>query len=81
MKQYIPGSAAILAAVEYAGLTEQEVYDVSVRSTDGLYEVTFATDWMRYDCYVDAADYEVLGFDSAPIPERLMLAEQIVIPA
>ena len=81
MKNNISGNAAIHAAIEYAQLIGQEVYHINARRTDGLYEVTFETDWMRYDCYVDAADGEVLGFDQAPVSEPAMLCEQAPISA
>ncbi|MBE7004111.1 MAG: hypothetical protein E7425_07480 [Ruminococcaceae bacterium] len=71
----ISANTAILCAVNYAKLNEQEVGDIGVRHADGLYEITFSTDWMQYDCFVDESDGEVLGFDSRPLPEHVMLSE------
>ena len=81
MKNNISGQAAICAAVGYAQIAIEEAGNIAVRRTDGLYEVTFETDWMRYDCFVDALDGEVLGFDLAPLPEPAVLCEQAMIPA
>ena len=81
MKKNISGEAAILAAIGYAQLTKEEAGGINVRRADGLYEVTFASDWMTYDCYVDAADGEVLGFDQSPLPEPMALCEQATISA
>ena len=71
----ITANTAVLAAVTYASLTMQEIGDLSVRRADGLYEVTFATDWTQYDCFVDEENGEVLGFDCRPMPEHAMLGE------
>ena len=38
---------------------------------DGLYEVLLHSEWMDYDCYVDASNGEVLGFQSQPAEETL----------
>jgi hypothetical protein len=71
----ISAYTAVLAAITYAGLSEQETGDVSARRADGLYEVQFASDWTQYDCFVDETDGEVLGFDARPLPEHVMLSE------
>lgn len=71
----ISAYSAVLAAVAYAGLAEQDASDISIRRTDGFYEVMFASDWTQYDCFVDEQDGEVLGFDCRPLPEHAMLAE------
>lgn len=81
MNKNISGNAAILAAVGYAQIAIEEAANVAVRRTDGLYEVTFETDWMRYDCFVDLFDGEVLGFGLEPLPEPTVLCEQAMIPA
>ena len=71
----INANTAINAAVSYASVYAKDVCNLDVRHTEGFYEVTFENDWTRYDCYVDDADGEVLGFDSRPLPEHVMLAE------
>lgn len=77
----ITSNTAIFAAIAYAQLTREEVCNINVRHTDGLYEVTFESDWMRYDCYVDENDGEVLGFDLAPLSEPAVLSEQVLATA
>ncbi len=72
----ISANTAILAAVTYAKVSEDEASDVSVRHSDGFYEVMFSTDWMEYDCFVSEDNAEVLGFDSRPLPEHAMLADE-----
>lgn len=67
MKQYITSLAAMNAAFTELSLTGQEIYALSIVRADGLYELRFATDFVAYDCYVDAADGAVLGIDTRPI--------------
>ncbi len=69
----VSADAAVLAAAAYAGLDSRELGDLSILRADGLYEVRFTSDWTQYDCYVDETDGEVLGFDSRPLPEHVML--------
>ncbi len=71
----ISAYTAVLAAIASAQLTEEETCDVSVRRVDGFYEVFFASDWTQYDCFVDERSGEVMGFDSRPLPEHVMLAD------
>lgn len=73
----ITANTAIFAAVAYADIAREEACNITVRHTDGLYEVTFESDWMRYDCYVDENDGEVLGFDLAPLAEPAVYNEQM----
>ena len=79
--QNIPANTAVQAAAAYAGLSVSELSDLCVLHSDGLFEIRFDTDWMRYDCYVDDADGEVLGFDCRPIPEQQMLGEVVRLSA
>ena len=55
------------AAVLYGNLRDREVLSADVSLADGLYEVLLHSEWMDYDCYVDAATGEVLGLQSAPV--------------
>lgn len=71
----ISAYTAVLAAIAYAQLTEEETSDISVRRIDGLYEIRFSSDWSEYDCFVDELSAEVLGFDSRPLSEHAMLSE------
>ena len=71
----ITANSAVLAAVAYANLTLEEIGELAVRRTDGLYEICFASDWTLYDCFVDENDGEVLGFDCRPVPEHMLLID------
>ena len=66
---------AICAAAQEAGITQQEMRNTLVSQKDGLIEVSFTTEWMIYDCYVDEETMEVLGFDYRPVPVNMLLAE------
>ena len=62
---------AVAAAVLYGNLRNREVLSADVSYADGLYEVLLHSEWMDYDCYVDASNGEVLGFQSQPVEETL----------
>ena len=67
-------SMAICAAAREAGITEQEMKNTLVSNKDGLFEISFSTEWMIYECYVDERSLEVLGFDYRPVPVNMLLA-------
>lgn len=67
----IDPQVAVAAAVLYGSLRNREVLSADVSYTDGLYEVLLHSEWMDYDCYVDASNGEVLGFQSQPAEETL----------
>lgn len=57
---------AIAIAIAYADVERQKPEQCrAVRDAD-LYEVTFRTDELVYDCYVDVESGEVLGFSFEP---------------
>ena len=66
---FITASEALSAALEYAGLSHEEAMCTFTRRDAGLYELGFRTDWLKYDCYIDAQSAEVLGFNFEPIPD------------
>ncbi|MBR3020112.1 MAG: hypothetical protein IKH57_24100 [Clostridia bacterium] len=55
--------AADQAGVELAGL---QTVDLNIDS-DGLYDIGFQDEWMRYSCYVDYLTGEVRGFFTEPL--------------
>lgn len=67
----IDPQVAVAAAVLYGNLRNCEVLSADVSFADGLYEVLLHSEWMDYDCYVDASNGEVLGFQSQPAEETL----------
>ena len=67
----IDPQVAVAADVLYGNLRNREVLSADVSFADGLYEVLLHSEWMDYDCYVDASNGEVLGFQSQPAEEAL----------
>ena len=67
----IDPQVAVAAAVLYGNLRNREVLSADVSLADGLYEVLLHSEWMDYDCYVNASNGEVLGFQSQPAEETL----------
>ena len=59
-------SSAIQAAADYAGFSAEDIRCTEKRYANGLFAISFDTDWSWYDCFVDAATGEVLGFNSEP---------------
>lgn len=57
---------AIMLVMSYAGLEGRPVENRQITCSDGLYEVCFRTTELVYDCYVDAASGEILGFSFEP---------------
>ncbi len=72
----ISTSAAIEAAVKYAGFTAEEIHGLKTGYADGLFEISFQSDWSIYICYVDAASCEVLGFGSEPFVDSDYVFDQ-----
>lgn len=66
---------AICAAAREAGILEQDMRNTLVSQQDGLINISFTTEWMMYECYVDDKSLEVLGFDYRPLPVNTLLAE------
>ena len=48
--------------------------DIFFNKMEGFFEISFNTDWMRYDVFVDEGTLEVVGFDYRPIPMNTLLA-------
>ncbi len=69
-KYHFP-TAAIAAALNYAGLDNEQVQCAFICREDELFEIAFRTDWLKYDCYVDADTLDVLGFNTEPVPDDL----------
>lgn len=77
----ITSNTAVYAAIAYANITREEACNITVRHSDGLYEVCFDGDWMHYDCYVDEENGEVLGFEPTPLAEPAEYIEQTLATA
>ncbi|SFP93666.1 hypothetical protein SAMN04487928_11284 [Butyrivibrio proteoclasticus] len=65
----------ICAAAREIGISEGNMLNVFVTYQHGIYEVTFTTEWMTYDMFIDENTMEVLGIDYRPIPINSLLAK------
>ena len=65
----IPAGTALIAAVEEADITLEELclLDIQYEDDNHLYSIAFRGDWMSYLCYIDAFTGEILGFLSEPL--------------
>ena len=68
MKNMIHAADALRAAAAEARLAPEALSLTKLTLSGGLYEIEFDCEWMHYDCSVDAATAEVLGFLSEPLP-------------
>ncbi len=62
----------IFAAAKEADISEKEMKNILVSHKDGFFEITFSTEWMMYDMYVEES-MMVLGVDFRPIPVNSLL--------
>ena len=65
----LTAAVALSEAARSAGVDVSEIADEEITLDNGYYEIRFTSDWMEYDCYVDASNGEVLGFQSTPVEE------------
>ncbi|RKM61048.1 hypothetical protein D6855_03880 [Butyrivibrio sp. CB08] len=63
----------IFAAANEVGISEREMKGILVTQRDGFFEITFSTEWMMYDMYVEEESMMVLGVDFRPIPVNSLL--------
>ena len=61
---------ALTAALNETGLHPRDIRDVSIQKQGELFYVSFRTDWQQYECYVDAASFQVLGLNFMPCTEE-----------
>lgn len=54
-------------AAEYADVVLEDMQELQITRDGTLAELTFHTNWMRYDCYVDLGGV-VLGYLTEPMP-------------
>ena len=63
----LTAAAALSEAARSAGVNESEITGEEITLDNGYYEVRFTSNWLQYDCYVDAATGEVPGITSMPL--------------
>ena len=61
---------ALTAALNEIGLQPKDISDVNIQKQGELFYVSFRTDWQQYECYVDAASFQVLGLNFMPCTEE-----------
>ena len=66
----LTAAVALSEAARSAGVNTNEITDEEITLDNGYYEVRFTSDWLQYDCYVDAATGEVPGITTMPLPGR-----------
>ena len=64
----LTAAVALSEAARSAGVNTNEITDEEITLDNGYYEVRFTSDWLQYDCYVDAATGEVPGITTMPLP-------------
>ena len=57
---------ALTAALNETGLQPKDISDVNIQKQGELFYISFRTDWQQYECYVDAASFQVLGLNFMP---------------
>ena len=62
----VTAEAARAAALRETGVINAEFSRCEL--ADGVWELSFDSNELRYDCYVDAESGEVLGVDFRPVP-------------
>ncbi len=63
---------ALTAVLNDIGLNRSDARMVNIDKQDGLYYVSFRTDWQKYEAYVDAQTFQVLGLNFMPAGELCM---------
>lgn len=64
----LTAAVALSEAARSAGVKITEITDEEITLDNGYYEVRFTSNWLQYDCYVDAATGEVPGITTMPLP-------------
>ena len=60
---------ALTAVLNDTGISRTDAHLVNIEKQDGLYYVSFRTDWQKYEAYVDADTFRVLGLNFMPAGE------------
>ncbi len=63
---------ALTAVLNETGISRTDAHLVTVEKQDGLFYVSFRTDWQKYEAYVDADSFQVLGLNFMPAGEQCM---------
>lgn len=63
---------ALTAVLNDIGMNRADARLVNIEKQDGLYYVSFRTDWQKYEAYVDAESFQVMGLNFMPAGEVCM---------
>lgn len=63
---------ALTAVLNDIGMDRADAHQINIEKQDGLYYVSFRTDWQKYEAYVDAVSFQVLGLNFMPAEEVCM---------
>lgn len=66
MSTIINCKKALDSALNYAGLTPEDINELSVKSWKNHLEICFVTDFLEYDIFVESETDRVVGFDCRP---------------
>lgn len=75
MSTIINCKKALDSALNYAGLTPEDINELSLKSWKNHLEICFVTDFLVYDIFVECETDCVAGFDCRPTdisPEMLI---------
>lgn len=72
---------ALTAALNETRLQPKDISDVSVEKQDGLFYICFRTDWQRYECYVDAESFQLLGLNFMPFTADWCGTMEYMVPS
>ncbi len=66
----LSASRALKLAADLAGIELADLQQVDLNiDSEGLYNISFQDDWMRYSFYIDYRTGEVRGFFTEPIEQ------------
>lgn len=57
---------AVSTAIDYLGLDASATLLVSASCDGAMFELLLCSEWLTYDCYVDALTGKMLGVDQVP---------------
>lgn len=78
MSTIINCKKALDSALNYAGLTAEDINELSVKNWKQHLEICFVTDFLEYDIFVESETDCVVGFDCRPTDISLdMLIEKL----
>lgn len=60
---------AVNTALNELDINRAQARNIRVEKKDGLFYITFSTDWQKYECYIDAGSMEMLGLNFIPYTE------------